>query len=164
MSESPRILVDADACPVKQDVARLAARRGMPVTFVGNSSQGAFAPAGVELVTVGDAPDAADFEIVTRARPGDIVVTDDIGLASMALPKGARCVSSRGKVYDEHNIGFLMAGRHIGQQIRAAGGRTKGPKAFKSKDREHFRRIFAGLIQAAQRAESPPPDPTNPPT
>jgi len=148
MSET-RIYVDADACPVKQDVVRLAGRRGIPVIFVGNTSQGVSETPGVETVTVADNPDAADFEIVSRVVEGDIVVTDDIGLASMALPKGAHCLSSRAKVYDEYNIGFLMASRAVGQQIRASGGRTKGPKAYTRQDRERFRRAFAAMLDKA---------------
>jgi len=146
LTQGFRVYVDADACPVKDDVARLASRRGVEVVFVGNSSQGNIERKGVETVTVGDSPDAADFEIVTRVEEGDIVVSDDIGLASMALPKGARCLSSRGKIFDENNIGFLMASRHIGQQIRSAGGRTKGPKPLKKSDLDRFRNALAGML------------------
>jgi uncharacterized protein YaiI (UPF0178 family) len=118
----------------------------VPVVFVGNASQSGATPAGVEVVTVGDQPDAADFVIVNRVSRGDIVVTDDIGLASLALPRGARCVSSRGRVFDEDNIGPLMTSRWIGQQVRAAGGRTAGPAAFRRQDRDRFLRAFAALL------------------
>ena len=143
-----RVYVDADACPVKDDVARLARRRHVRVVFVGNTSQGVVEREGVETVTVGDSPDAADFEIVTRVEEGDIVVSDDIGRASMVLPKGARGLSSRGKVVDERNIGSLMVSRHLGQQIRAAGGRTKGPRPMKKSDRDRFRNAFAAMLRA----------------
>ena len=151
-----QIYVDADACPVKDDVARMAGKRGVPVVFVGNTSQGVCERPDVTTVTVGDSPDAADFEIVTRVEAGDIVVTDDIGLASMVLPKGARCLSSRGKVFDENNIGFLMASRHIGQQIRAAGGRTKGPKPFAAAHRRRFLNALAAMLHAATAGQAPP--------
>ena len=146
---TPTVYVDADACPVRQDTARLAGRRGIATILVGNTSQALPGVANAQVVTVDDRPDAADFEIVSRVASGDIVVTDDIGLACMALPKGARCLSSRGKVFDEHNIGFLMASRHVGQQIRASGGRTKGPRAFTRGDRERFRRALAAMLDAS---------------
>ena len=154
MSE-PVVYVDADACPVKADVARLATRRGVRVVFVGNSSQGATPVHGVEVVTVGDGLDAADYEIVVRAEAGDVVVTDDIGLASMALPKGARCLSSRGKLFDADNIGFLMASREIGRQIREAGGRTKGPREYLRKDLDRFKQAFCAVLDTALRGIGP---------
>ena len=143
--------MDADACPVKDDVVRLARRRGLRVVLVGNASQGSQGGGYAEAVTAGDGPDAADFEIVGRVEPGDVVVTDDIGLASMILPKGAFGLSSRGKGFDELNIGHLMASRHVGQQIRAAGGRTKGPKPFTRQDRDRFRNAFAAVVDRALR-------------
>ena len=93
-----RVLVDADACPVRREIARAAERHGVAALFFANSSQEAAESSSLRTVRVADRPDAADFAIATQCRAGDIVVSDDIGLAALVTGKGARAISSRGRL------------------------------------------------------------------
>jgi uncharacterized protein len=145
----PTIFIDADACPVTRDAVAIARRRKVPVVLVANESQdmSRFAnQAGVERMQVGSGRDAADFAMVPRLSPGDVVVTNDTGLAAMALAKGARPVSPRGRVYHAATIDLELALRHAEQQHRRAGGRTQGPAPFTDDDRERFRHALARLL------------------
>ena len=93
--------------------------------------------------------DSADFAIVERLRPGDVVVTQDIGLASMALGRGAAAIGVRGRVYTRQTIDMDLFIRHEEKKVRRAGGRTRGPAAFTGDDRERFKRNLARLIDEA---------------
>jgi len=94
---TPRILVDADACPVRREVERVAERFGVQMVYFANSTQTLEEGACKSVVRVADRRDAADFAMVSHCRPGDVVVTDDMGLAAMALAAGAGALSSRGR-------------------------------------------------------------------
>ncbi|MCG1010370.1 YaiI/YqxD family protein [Salinicoccus sp. ID82-1] len=135
-----KIIVDADACPVKDIVMEEAARASVPVTLVSSLSHYSSKdlPAHVEAVYVEAGPDAADFRIVQLAKKGDIVVTQDYGLASLLLPKGCIVLHHKGFEYNDLNIDNLLATRHMGSMIRKGGGRTKGPKPFSKEDRAAF--------------------------
>ena len=94
-----RVLVDVDACPVRREIASAAERHGIEALFFANSSQEPAGSSSLRTVRVADRPDAADFAIATQCREGDIVVTDDIGLAALVTGKGARAISSRGRLF-----------------------------------------------------------------
>ena len=139
------ILVDADACPVKDVVERVAGEYGMPVVMFIDTSH-LLEGVRAEVVTVDKARDAVDIALINRTRPGDIVVTQDYGLAAMALGKGARAISQNGLIYTKDNIDRLLLERHVSQKIRRSGGRTPGPPRRTREDDERFERALRGLI------------------
>jgi uncharacterized protein YaiI (UPF0178 family) len=123
------------------------------VVLVGNDTQNLhrFDEAeDLSVVEVSVGRDSADFIIAMDVAPGDIVVTDDIGLACMVLGRNARAVSSRGYLYDPKRIDFDLHLRHVGQKTRRSGGKTKGPPAFTSEDRKNFASVLKRLIKAAR--------------
>ena len=158
-SSAVRVLVDADACPVRREVARAAERFGADAAYFANSSQEARESKRARVVRVSDRPDAADFAIATRCRSGDIVVTDDIGLAALAASKGARALSSRGRIFRPEDIPLLLEERHRSRKARfapkdarallqrRAGGRTRGPAALTPADRRRFAETLAELLR-----------------
>lgn len=161
----PTIYIDADACPVTAEALAVARARGIPVVIAGNSTQnlarhirrgdprtptdGFWA----DTLPVGIGADAADFAIVQELEPGDIVVTQDIGLAAMVLGRRARAIGVRGRVYTLATIDSDMEMRHIEKNIRRRGGRTKGPAAFEDDDRERFSANLQRLVDEALREE-----------
>ena len=145
-SSPPRVLVDADACPVRREIARATDRHGVEALFFANSSQEAAASSNRRTVCVADRPDAADFAIATLCRGGDIVVTDDIGLAALAAGKGARAISSRGRLFRPDALPLLLEERHRARKVRRAGGRTRGPRALTLQDRARFTRALEQLL------------------
>lgn len=135
------IFIDADACPVTREVLAIARRRRVPVVLVGNATQSFdryTSRDGVQAVQVSSGRDAADFAIVERLAPGDIVVTQDIGLAAMVLGRSAHAIGVRGRVYSKATIDIEMEVRHAEQVHRRSGGRTRGPAPFEDEDRERF--------------------------
>jgi len=135
------LFIDADACPVTREALTLARRHKVPAVLVANATQNLeryAARDGVECVGVSGGRDAADFAIVERLEPGDIVVTQDLGLAAMVLGRGARPVSPRGRRHSAATIDLELEVRHAEQVHRRGGGRTKGPSKFEDEDREHF--------------------------
>jgi len=102
---------------------------------------------------VGVGPDAADFAIIGRLSPEDIVVTNDTGLAAMVLGRGARAISPRGRVFSRFTIDAELAVRHAEQRHRRAGGRTQGPAPFEPEDREHFREVLTRLLRESRQSE-----------
>lgn len=143
------IFIDADACPVTRDAIAAARSRSLPAVLVANESQNLSRFAGrpgVELLQVGSGRDSADFAMVPRLAPGDIVVTGDIGLAAMALSRGCRALSPRGRQYLPTTIDAELAVRHAEQRHRRAGGRTTGPTPFEDEDRERFREVLGRLL------------------
>ena len=103
---------------------------------------------GVELMQVGSGRDAADYAMVPLLSPGDIVVTNDTGLAAMALARGTQPLSPRGRVFLMATIDAELAVRHAEQRHRRAGGRTQGPSAFTDEDREKFRETLTRLLDS----------------
>lgn len=156
-SVGPTVFVDADACPVTRDAIELAKARSLPVILVANGSQNLAryaARPNVEIMQVASGPDSADYAMVPRLSPGDVVVTQDIGLAAMALARGARAVSPRGRVFMTATIDAELALRHAEQRHRRAGGRTGGPSPFEDEDREHFRESFRRLLVETVSSEN----------
>jgi len=143
------IYIDGDACPVKNEVYRAAAKRGLSAVLVANVRVGA--PSNVEVVVVGEAMDAADDWIIERCGPGDVVVTADIPLASRALKKGARAVGHKGKEFTDDNIGSAMGMRDLMKHIRQVTGREIGPKPFSERDRRKFMEEFSRMLDELAR-------------
>ncbi len=143
---STRVLVDADACPVRREIARAAERHGIETLFFANSSQEAAESSNLPTVRVADGTDAADFAIATQCREGDIVVTDDIGLAALVRGKGVSAISSRGRLFRPDTLPALLEERHRSRKLRRAGGRTRGPRALTVLDRDRFTRVLEQLL------------------
>ena len=133
-----RILVDADACPVKDEVYKVAWRLDIPVTIVSNSPIRVPAHPLIERVVVSDAFDAADDWIAQSAGPGAVVVTADILLADRCLKAGAAVLSPTGKPFTTSSIGAAVATRAIMADLRAGGNQLGGPAAFSKADRSRF--------------------------
>lgn len=151
------LYVDADACPVTREAISRARARGIPVVLVGNETQ-SFARyvdrPGVEVVKVGAGRDSADFAIVERLAPGDVVVTNDTGLAAMALGRKALAISPRGRVFSLLSIDAELEVRHAEQRVRRAGGRTRGPAPFETEDRERFVESLDRLLRGPASEQS----------
>ncbi|MBI5164963.1 MAG: YaiI/YqxD family protein [Magnetospirillum sp.] len=145
-----RIFIDGDACPVKDEVLRVAERHALPVILVSNSwLRGDHYL--VEKVVVAEGPDVADDLIAERADAGDIVVTADVPLAARCFAKGARPIGPRGAPFDENSIGMTVAVRDLMSALRETGVVTGGPPAFTRQDRSNFLDGLERLIQAVKR-------------
>ena len=136
--ESIRILVDADACPVKDEVYKVAWRRGVPVTVVSNAHLRVPAHPLIERMVVSDKFDAADDWIVERADAATVVVTGDILLADRCLKNGATVIGHNGKPFTSASIGGAIATRAIMADLRSGAGVTGGPAPFARADRSRF--------------------------
>lgn len=141
------IFVDADACPVKAIIVRLARRSGLPVTMVTDTSH-RIEDGYSRVVTVDKARDSVDIKLINLVHAGDIVVTQDYGVAAMALGKQCRVLHQNGFIYDEGNIDRLLFERHLGQKVRRAGGRTGGAPKRTREDDLRFARALASLLDA----------------
>lgn len=147
----PQIFVDADACPVKDEVLRVAERHGMVTTFVANFGLRPSRDPMVRNVMVPQGADAADDWIVEHAGANDLVVTSDIPLAGRALKNGAIVLGPTGKPFTEHSIGMALAMRELNQHLRET-GESKGYNAgFTAKDRSNFLHEFDAAVQRAKR-------------
>jgi uncharacterized protein len=151
----PRILVDADACPVKDEVMRVADRHGLEVVFVCNRRIAAPRGSRSRLQLVGGGPDAADDWIAETAEPHDVAVTADIPLAARCLEKGAAAIGPSGKPFTTASIGAALAGRDLMSRLREAGEITGGPKPFSPKDRSRFLQELEHAVTRAKRALAP---------
>jgi len=145
------ILVDADACPVKDEVLRVAARHALAVTLVAGSWMRIGDGERVLLEVVDRGFDAADDRIVELVTPGSIVVTADIPLAARCLAKGAQVLGTTGRAFTEDNVGEALATRTLLADLRAAGETTRGPAAFTPRDRSRFLQELDRMVVAAQR-------------
>lgn len=132
------ILVDADACPVKAEIYRVAERHGLMVFIVSNAPIAVPRDPMVERVVVAEGMDKADDWIAERSRPGAIVVTADIPLASRAVKTGATVLAPNGRAFTEDSIGLTLATRNLMDDLRSAGAVTGGPKPFSQRDRSTF--------------------------
>jgi uncharacterized protein len=147
----PQVFVDADACPVKDEVLRVADRHGLVVTFVANFGLRPSRDPMVRTVMVPQGADVADDWIVEHANAEDLVITSDIPLAGRALKKGAHVLGPTGKPFTEHSIGMALAMRELNQHLRET-GESKGYNAsFSAKDRASFLHEFDALIHRAKR-------------
>ncbi|MCU0888452.1 MAG: DUF188 domain-containing protein [Rubritepida sp.] len=148
---TPRFLVDADACPVREEILRVATRLGLEVVLVTNGSRPIRPPGGTaRLVFVTEGADKADDWIAESATPTDLCLTNDIPLAARCLAKGAFCLSFKGHPWTEQNIGSALAGRALAQHLREMGG-GGGPAPMTGADRSRFLSALDTIAQAARR-------------
>ena len=149
----PEIFVDADACPVKQEVYRVAGRHALRVILVSNSWMRTPPGEWIELVVVGGGLDVADDWIAEHVREDDIVVTADIPLASRCLKKCALALAPTGRVFTEDMIGEALATREILSHLRDVGVATGGPAPFAKRDRSRFLQNLDEAIRKVRRRE-----------
>lgn len=152
-TQQPRLLIDADACPVREEALRVALRLGLETLLVTNGSRPVRPPPTplVRLVVVAAGADVADDRIVAEARAGDICITADIPLAARCLAKGAAALSFKGHPWTEDNIGGALAGRELSRALREAGAITGGPAPMAAADRARFLDALDRMAQAALR-------------
>ena len=152
-----RIYVDADACPVKDEIYRVASRHGLPVSVVaGNFIRVPQDPL-IERIAAGSGMDAADDWIAERAGPGDIVITADIPLASRCVKAGAEVIAPNGKPFTEESIGMTLAVRNLMTDLRSSGEVTGGPGPSSPGDRSTFLSTLDQTIRRIQRRRAAQP-------
>ena len=152
---SPRpitVYVDADACPVKVEIYRVAERHRLPVTVVANQPIAVPREDWITRVHVGGGPDVADDWIAERAGKGDVVVTADVPLADRCVKAGASVISPTGRAFTEASIGMALATRNLHDDLRSAGEVTGGPKPFSPRDRSAFLSALDLAIVRLKRA------------
>ncbi len=143
-----QILVDADACPVKSIIVKCAKLYKIPVTMLIDTSHEL--DDGYSTVKVVDkARDSVDIALANLIVKGDIVVTQDYGVAAMALGKKAKAINQNGMIYNDNNIDRLLFERHLGQKVRRAGGRTSNAGKRTRADDESFEKAFIMLVREA---------------
>lgn len=147
-----KIYVDADASPVNDIVIATANKWHTPVVLVKSFAH--YSPAdatdGVETIYVDTGADAADYRIMQLAGAGDIVVTQDYGLASLALGKGCIVLHHKGFAYTNYNIDELLRSRHLSAKARKSGQKTKGPKPFTTEDKDKFQALLVKTLKKAK--------------
>ena len=141
-----QILVDADACPVKQETIEIAKQFNIDVCLVASYNHYLPTIAGVKTVQVDFESQAADMYIANLVKRSDIVLTHDFGLACLVLAKQAYALSFRGEPYSSDSIDYLLERRAESAKIRRQGGKTKGPKPFTSDDRKKFQQSLTKLL------------------
>ena len=148
------IYVDADGCPVKDEIYRVAARYDLKVILVANARMRVPQEEDrVQLVVVSDEIEAADDWIVEHVQPDDIVVTTDVPLASRCVKAGACVLSPRGRLFDEASVGSALAARDLSAYLREIGLQTGGPAPFDKRDRSQFLQRLDQVIQAVRRSQ-----------
>jgi len=145
------IYIDADACPVKDEVLRVAERHQLRTTFVANFGLRPSRDPMIRNVMVPQGADAADDWIVEQVGPSDLVVTADIPLAGRALKKGATVLGPTGRHFTEQSIGMALAMRELNQHLRETGESRGYNAAFTAKDRSQFLQAFDEAVQRAKR-------------
>ncbi|MFA6809224.1 MAG: YaiI/YqxD family protein [Eubacteriales bacterium] len=140
-----QILVDADACPVKDIIIKIAREKNIAVTMLIDTAHEIYDDYST-VITVEKARDSVDFALMKLLKKDDIVVTQDFGLAAMVLGKGARAINQNGFVYTNDNIDKLLFERFLGQKVRRGGGRTTNLKKRTREDNERFEARFLWLI------------------
>ena len=157
LSNAIRIYVDADACPVKDEIYRVAVRHGLPVSVVAGQFIRVPQDPLIERIAAGSAMDAADDWIAERAGPWDIVITADIPLASRCVKSGAEVIAPNGKPFTEQSIGMTLAVRNLMADLRSSGEITGGPKSFAARDRSAFLSALDQAIRRIQRRQAEAP-------
>ena len=141
-----RIIIDADGCPVVRQSIACAKQHGVSAVIVCDSSHH-FDIDGVQTITVTKGADSADFRIVNMIAPGDIVVTQDYGLAAMALARKANVIHQNGGLYTEENIDSMLFARHNAKKILSSGGRIKGPSRRTREEDAAFVKSLEALLE-----------------
>ena len=139
------LFIDADACPVKDEVYAVAARCGLTVVVVAN--QRIHVPREVEMVVVPEGPDAADDWIAEEVRAGDVVITADIPLAARCLEAGGFALGTNGREFTQDSIGGALATRGLKASLREAGVTTRGPRPLSARDRSRFSNELDRIVQ-----------------
>lgn len=148
-----KILVDADACPVKVIIEKVAMKHQIPVIMLIDTSH-MLSSDYSEIVMVSKAPDAVDIALINRTMKGDIVVTQDYGVAAMALGKGAYAIGPSGKIYTDYNIDIMLMERDIANKCRRSGDRIKGRNSKRTQaDDERFMVAFKQLCMKAMEKD-----------
>lgn len=140
-----KILIDADGCPVTKIALSLAKEREIPVVIVCDTAH-EFNDSYAEIVVVDKGADSADFKLVNLANSGDVVITQDYGLAAMCLSKCANVLNQNGLVYTNENIDSLLLSRHTAKKIRNSGGRLKGPSKRTKQQDEDFKKALLKFL------------------
>ncbi|ACI93588.1 hypothetical protein OCAR_6475 [Afipia carboxidovorans OM5] len=148
-----RIYIDADACPVKEEAYRVAARHQWPVSVVAGNFIRVPDDPQIERIAAGPGMDAADDWIAARATSGDIVITADIPLASRCVKAGAAVIAPNGKAFTEDSIGMTLAVRNLMSDLRESGEITGGPRGFSPKDRSAFLSTLDQTIRRIARTQ-----------
>ena len=148
---APRIFIDGDACPVKDEVFKVAARYGLAVTVVGNAWLRLPNDPMLTMVVVPEGADAADDRIVELIAAGDLCVTNDIPLGGRCLLKGALAIRPNGKPFTEASIGDALATRDLMNALRETGAMTGGPAPFSKQDRSRFLSALDTMVHQARR-------------
>ncbi len=143
-----RVLIDADGCPVVDIAIRLCNRYAVPCLLLCDTAH-EFHRAGADTLVFDKGADSVDYALVNRVQPGDLVITQDYGLASMCLARSARVLHQDGWTYTRDNIGALLLQRHEGRKHRAAGGRTKGPRKRTREQDRAFSDALEALLQTS---------------
>ena len=146
------LYIDADACPVKDEAYRVAARYGLKTFVVANAFLQVPKDPLIERVLVPAGPDVADHWIAERASPGAIIITQDIPLASRGVKAGAEVISPKGKLWDANSIGMALATRNLMEDLRSAGETTRGPAPFSPRDRSAFLSSLDMTVNRLKRA------------
>lgn len=145
------IVVDGDSCPVKTEITELAKVFEVEVKMVSSYDHFIKPANGITVIQVDRSQQSADLYIANHIATGDIVVTQDYGLAALVIAKSCIAVSPRGEVYHTGNIDYLLERRHVNAKARRSGRHLfKGPKPFTDKDRENFKQMLAKLLQDMQ--------------
>ena len=146
-----RVFVDADACPVVGIIEKVAREHNVPVTLLCDTNHVLFSDYS-EVIVVGAGADAVDYKLISICHKADIVVSQDYGVAAMALGKGAYAIHQSGKWYTNENIDQMLMERHLNKKARRASRKNhlKGPRKRTSEDNERFRESFEKMIQVLQ--------------
>ena len=150
-----QIFVDADACPVVGIVEKVAKEHDLPVTLLCDTNH-VLASDYSKVIVVGAGADAVDYKLISICHKGDIVVSQDYGVAAMALGKAAYAIHQCGKWYTNENIGQMLMERHLNKKARRASGKNhlKGLRKRTAEDDEHFRASFEKMIHMAMDKEN----------
>ncbi len=140
-----KILVDADGCPVKSIIVKVAKKYQLPVIMFSDTSH-LIDDGYSKVIVVGKGYDSADFALINNVDKGDIIVTQDYGVATMVLSKGAYAINQNGLIYTNENMDRLLFQRYLSQKVRKAGGRTSNPKKRKKEDNERFEKSLRDLL------------------
>lgn len=143
-----RILIDADGCPVVDMAIRIARQNHIDCLIICDTSH-VFEKEGATTITVSKGPDSVDFALVNMVQPGDIVITQDYGLAAMCLARRGTAINQNGMIYDDSNMDSLLFARYSAKKIRNSGGRIKGPAKRSADQDRKFEDVFIKLINDA---------------
>lgn len=147
------IVVDGDACPVKKEIAETARAFTIPVLLVSSYDHLLREEEGIQIVQVDRSDQSADLYIANHIARGDIVVTQDYGLAALALSKSCQVLSFRGRIFSDQDIDFLLDTRHHKAKARKAGHYGKGPRKMMDEDRRNFQHKLTKLLRNLQENE-----------